>query len=255
MHSDFPASNIDSILGIAHVVGLFSSHNCFALVFFDLTNSMFTPFVDLADPAVRGFLHEPSQPNCGAIVLTHGAGANCQSKLLIEMSGAFAAVGFTVLRFDLPFRSERPTGPPRPGSAARDREGLRRAVALMRARQRCAVFLGGHSYGGRQSTILVSEDSQLIDGLFLLSYPLHPPRKPEQLRTSHFPKLNKPAFFVHGTRDPFGTISEMESALKLIPAAHVLFEVEGAGHDLLIKKTLGGLPARVVSEFQSFAKK
>jgi uncharacterized protein len=216
---------------------------------------MSTPFVDLADPPVRGFMHVPTQPSRGAIVLTHGAGANCRSKLLIEMSDALAAAGLTVLRFDLPFRSERPTGPPRPGSAARDREGLRRAVALMKERARGPIFLGGHSYGGRQSTILVSEDSQLVDGLLLLSYPLHPPRKPQQLRTSHFPKLKTPSFFVHGTRDPFATIAEMESALKLIPASHALVEVEGAGHDLLVKKNLGELPARVEREFQSFVKK
>ena len=217
---------------------------------------MFEPFVDVAaDPPVRGFLHAPSQSNGSAIVLTHGAGANCQSKLLIEMSNAFAASGFVVLRFDLPFRLQRPHGPPSPGSAARDRDGLRRAVAFMKQRERGPVFLGGHSYGGRQATILVSEDSQFVDGLVLLSYPLHPPQKPDQLRTSHFPKLNKPAFFVHGTRDPFGTIQEMNSALKLIPAPHVLFEVDGAGHDLLIKKTPGELPARVVSEFQAFVKK
>jgi predicted alpha/beta-hydrolase family hydrolase len=225
-----------------------------ALVFFfDLTNSMFTPFVDLADPPVRGFLHEPSPPNCGVIVLTHGAGANCQSKLLIEMSGAFAAAGFSVMRFDLPFRSERPTGPPRPGSAARDRSGLRRAVALMKERTRGPIFMGGHSYGGRQASILVSEELGLVDGLLLLSYPLHPPRKPAQLRTAHFPKLKTLAFFVHGTRDPFATIAEMESALKLIPAAHALFKVEGAGHDLATKKTFGDLPSRVASEFQAFA--
>jgi len=224
-------------------------------VFSILQTPMFTPLVDLADPPVRGFLHAPSQPSHGAIVLTHGAGANCQSKLLIEMSDAFAAAGFAVLRFDLPFRSERPTGPPRPGGAARDREGLRRAVGLMKERARGPMFLGGHSYGGRQSTILISEDSQLVGGLLLLSYPLHPPRKPAQLRTSHFPKLRTPSFFVHGTRDPFGTIPEMKSALEMIPAAHVLFEVEEASHDLLTKKTLGELPARVVSEFQTFVKK
>jgi uncharacterized protein len=217
---------------------------------------MTTTFIDLAsDPPVRGFLHEPSQPTGGTIVLTHGAGADCQSKLLVQMSNAFAASGFAVLRLDLPFRSERPHGPPSPGSAARDRDGLRQAVAFMKERESGPLFLGGHSYGGRQSTILVSEDSQLVDGLLLLSYPLHPPRKPDQLRTSHFPKLNKPAFFVHGTRDPFGTISEMKSALKLMPAWHALFEVDGAGHDLLIKKTIGELPVRVVSEFQTFVKK
>jgi predicted alpha/beta-hydrolase family hydrolase len=189
------------------------------------------------------------------MVLTHGAGANCQSKLLVEMSEAFAASGFSVLRFDLPFRSERPHGPPSAGSAARDREGLRRAVALMKEKQHDSVFLGGHSYGGRQSSILVSEDPGLVDGLLLLSYPLHPPRNPAQLRTAHLPKLSKPAFFVHGTRDPFGTIPEMKSALKLIPAPHALLEVDGAGHDLLVRKALGELPARVVREFCSFVGK
>ena len=217
---------------------------------------MFTPFVDLAsDPPVRGFLHEPSQPTGSTIVLTHGAGANCQSKLLVEMSDAFAASGFAVMRFDLPFRSKRPHGPPSPGSAPRDRDGLRRAVALMKERERGPIFLGGHSYGARQATILVSEETQLVDGLLLLSYPLHPPQKPDQLRTSHFPKLNKPAFFVHGTRDPFGTIPEMKSALEMISASHLLLEVAGAGHDLLVKKTLGDLPVRIVSEFRTFVKK
>lgn len=214
---------------------------------------MFTTFVDLAgDSPVRGFLHAPSQPNGKAIVLTHGAGANCESKLLIEMSEALAASGFSVLRFDLPFRVERPHGPPSPGSAARDREGLRRAVELMKVKHGGPIFLGGHSYGGRQSSMLVSEDPGLADGLLLLSYPLHPPQKPSQLRTAHLPKLRTPAFFVHGTRDPFGTIEEMKAALQLIPAAHALLEVDGAGHDLLAKKIPGELPARFATEFCSF---
>ena len=214
---------------------------------------MFTPFHDRAgDPPIRGFLHLPSQPNGKTIVLTHGAGANCESKLLIEMSEVLAASGFSVLRFDLPFRLERPHGPPSPGSAARDRAGLRRAVELMKMKQGGAVFLGGHSYGGRQSSMLVSENPGLADGLLLLSYPLHPPQKPLQLRTAHLPKLRTPAFFVHGTRDPFGTIPEMKSALQLSPARHALLEVDGAGHDLLAKKIPGELPSRVAGEFCSF---
>jgi uncharacterized protein len=205
-----------------------------------------------AEPAVRGFLHEPAGPNGSVLVLTHGAGGNCQSKLLTSMAETFAAAGFTVLRFDLPFRMERRFGPPSPGSAARDRDGLRRAVGLMKEKARGPVFLGGHSYGGRQATILLSEEPQLVDALLLLSYPLHPPGKPTQLRTSHFPKLRTPAVFVHGTSDPFGTIEEMRVALKLIPARHALFQVYGAAHDLLVKKAPGDLPSRVLSEFQGF---
>jgi predicted alpha/beta-hydrolase family hydrolase len=216
---------------------------------------MFTPFADLkSEPAIRGFLHVPSQPTGNVIVLTHGAGSDCQSKLLVEMSDALAASGFTVLRCDLPFRVARPYGPPSPGTAIRDRDGLRRAVEVMKDKTSARLFMGGHSYGGRQASILASEEPQLVDGLLLLSYPLHPPRKPQELRTGHFPKLATPAFFVHGTRDPFATTAEMNSALALIPASHALFEVQGAGHEILSKKSASEFPAQIVDNFKVFLK-
>src|SRR5207302_3762368 len=123
-------------------------------------------FSDLsAEPAVRGFLHEPAQPNGNALLLTHGAGANCQSKLLTALGTVFAEAGFLVLRCDLPFRQSRPHGPPFPAMAARDREGLRRAVEILRQRAARRVFLGGHSYGGRQATMLAAEQPGLAAGL------------------------------------------------------------------------------------------
>lgn len=100
--------------------------------------------------------------------------------------------------------------------------------------------------------MLVAEDPRVADGLLLLSYPLHPPKKPTELRTKHFPDLAKPAFFAHGTRDPFGSIAEMQAALQLIPAAHSLLEVEGAGHELLPKRPGSELPMRVAQAFQRF---
>ncbi len=210
-------------------------------------------FVDVAaEPAVRGFLHEPTHPNGDALVLTHGAGANCQSKLLTSLAVAFADAGFLILRCDLPFRQSRPNGPPFPAMAARDREGLYRAVSLMRQRSSGRIFLGGHSYGGRQSTMLASEQPGLVSGLLLLSYPLHPPRKPAELRTGHFPQLKTPGLFVHGSRDPFGSHAEMKLALDLIPAEKQLLEIEGAGHELLGRKQDNGLPARIVTAFQQF---
>jgi len=210
-------------------------------------------FTDLsAEPAVRGFLHEPEHPNGDALVLTHGAGANCQSKLLIALANAFSNAGYLVLRCDLPFRQSRPSGPPFPAMAARDREGLRRAVDVLRPQTSGRIFLGGHSYGGRQGSMLAAEQSQLVAGLLLLSYPLHPPRKPAELRTAHFPQLKTPALFVHGGRDPFGSHEEMKAALPLIPARTVLLEIEGAGHELLGKKAQEGLPAQIVEAFQNF---
>jgi hypothetical protein len=87
-----------------------------------------------------------------------------------------------------------------------------------------------------------------------MSYPLHPPRKPAQLRTQHFFNLRTPALFVQGTRDPFGSIEEIEQALKLIPAKTKLLTVEGAGHDLGFKGKAKreGLPGEILAEFQGF---
>ena len=197
--------------------------------------SAITFFDDSLNPAVRGFLHSPANPNGDALILTHGAGSNCTAPLLVAISETFAGHGYVVLRCDLPFRQERRTGPPFPGNAERDRAGLRNAVAAMRKNVTGGIFLGGHSYGGRQATMLCAAEPQLVSGLLLLSYPLHPPRKPEQLRVQHLPNLRTPSLFVHGTRDPFGSVEEMTKALQLIPAKTELMRVEGAGHDLGFK--------------------
>lgn len=184
-------------------------------------------------------------------MLTHGAGANCRSNLLTALAEAFATGGFTVLRFDLPFRQSRPYGPPF-GSAQRDQDGIRRAVEVLKARISGRIFLGGHSYGGRQSSMLLAEHPDLADGILLLSYPLHPPKKPAELRTAHFPKLKQPALFVHGSRDPFGSLEEMRAALQLISGRNLLMEIEGAGHELVTKKSLGTLPGEIVERFREF---
>jgi predicted alpha/beta-hydrolase family hydrolase len=213
--------------------------------------STYHQFFDIsAEPAVRGFLHEPSHSNGDGLVLTHGAGANCQSKLLVALADAFTTAGYLVLRCDLPFRQSRPHGPPFPAMAARDREGLRRAVEVLRSQSAGRTFLGGHSYGGRQGSMLAAEQPQLVAGLLLLSYPLHPPRKPLELRTGHFSQLNTPSLFVHGGRDPFGSHDEMKTALALIPAQKMLLEIEGAGHELLGKKANEDLPVKIVQAFQ-----
>lgn len=181
---------------------------------------------------VRGFLHAPADSRGPGLVLTHGAGGDCDAPLLRAAAQAFSAAGVAVLRCDLPFRRCRPKGPPSPSGAAEDREGLRRAVAVLRKIAAGPIALGGHSYGGRQASLLAAEEPALAAALLLLSYPLHPPKKPAQLRTGHLPRLRTRCVFVHGTRDAFGTIAEMEAALALIPAETRLVRIEGAGHDL-----------------------
>lgn len=210
-------------------------------------------FADIStEPPVRGFLHTPAQSNGDGLLLTHGAGANCQSNLLVTVSTAFAEAGFTVLRFDLPFRQVRRFGPPSPATAERDRQGILHAIKALKQKTPGRIFAGGHSYGGRQASMLMAEQPNLVAGLLLLAYPLHPPRKPEQLRTAHFPKLRCPALFFSGTRDPFGSSEEFNAALELVPGRHLLCEIEGAGHELLSKKGTNDLPARIVAGFQEF---
>ncbi len=205
------------------------------------------------DPAVRGWLHTPPVPNGDALILTHGAGSDCTAPLLVALSETFAGHGYVVLRCDLPFRQERRTGPPFPGNAERDRAGLRNAIAVLCKSVAGRIFLGGHSYGGRQATMLCAAEPGLVSGLLLLSYPLHPPRKPEQLRVQHLPNLRTPSLLVHGTRDPFGSIEEMKKAIDLIPAKNELLEVEGAGHDLGFKgkSQVQELRARILAAFEN----
>jgi hypothetical protein len=183
-------------------------------------------------PGIRGVLHSPDAGNGQALLLTHGAGSNCEAPLLVRLSRVFVEAGYLVLRYDLPFRQQRPKGPPFPAGAARDREGIAHAVERIRRMVAGRVFLGGHSYGGRQSAMLAASTPQLANALLLLSYPLHPPKQPENKRTSFFPELRIPALFVHGTQDPFASMEELRHAMSLIPARTDLLPVEGAGHDL-----------------------
>ena len=216
-------------------------------------------FTDVTvDPFVRGLLHHPAKPNGQGFVLTHGAGSNCQAPLLIALAEAFAGAGFLVLRCDLPFRQDRPYGPPSPYDGKRDRTGLKNAIIVLKNLTSGPIFLGGHSYGGRQASMLCAEETEaepaLAPGLLLLSYPLHPPRKSTQLRTQHFSNLRTPALFVSGTRDPFGSVEEIGQALKQIPAKTKFITVEGVGHDLGFKGKAKReeLPERILVEFKSF---
>ncbi|MBA3913343.1 MAG: alpha/beta fold hydrolase [Acidobacteriales bacterium] len=209
------------------------------------------------DVPVRGYLHVSEVASGDGLVFAHGAGGNSAGAMLVAVAEAFAAAGTTVLRCDLPFRQSRATGPPRPAEAKRDREGLKCAVAALRKLGSDRVFLGGQSYGGRQATMLVSEEAELVDGMLLTSYPLHPPGKPHQLRSEHFSTIQVPALFVEGTRDPFGSVEEISAAVKLIPSRTAIMIVEGAGHDLGFSrgKAKRDFGAEVVAGFQRLMQK
>ena len=188
--------------------------------------------------------------------MTHGAGSNANAPWLVALANAFAEQGIAVLRCDLPFRQLRSFGPPRPGDAARDRGGLVNAVEAMNKKFSGDVYLGGHSYGGRQGSMVAAENPELVSGLLLSSYPLHPPSNPARMRTEHLPDIKVPTLFVQGTRDPFGSIEQIEAARRLIPAKTHVFIVEGVGHDLGFTKKVSPaarkLPTDVAEQFQKF---
>ena len=197
--------------------------------------------------AIAGVAHPPANTPVGVVVLTHGAGGSRESPLLIAICEQWAARGWLAVRYNLPYRRRRATGPPS-GSAAADQAGVVAAITLA-----CSiidatdsgrlVIAGGHSYGGRLTSMAVADGNVNVNvgvgvgvtTLTLFSYPLHPPGKPERLRTEHFAAITVPTVFTHGTADPFGAIPELRAAAGLITAPTEIVEITGARHDLASK--------------------
>ncbi|WP_333891843.1 alpha/beta family hydrolase [Mycolicibacterium gadium] len=182
---------------------------------------------------IAGIAHEPSGQGVpvGTVMLTHGAGGSRDSPLLQKICDEWAARGWLAVRFNLPYRRRRPKGPPS-NSAATDQAGIVEAVELARTLTKGPVVAGGHSYGGRMTSMVVADDAAKVDALTLFSYPLHPPGKPERARTEHLPRISVPTVFTHGTADPFGSIDELRTAAALISGSTEVVEINGARHDL-----------------------
>jgi uncharacterized protein len=184
---------------------------------------------------IAGVAHQPDGTPSGVVVLTHGAGGSRESTLLQRLCDEWARRGWLAVRYNLPYRQRRPQGPPS-GSAATDRAGIVEAIAVCRDLAAGPLIAGGHSYGGRQTSMMVAEGTGAtgvpVDMLTLFSYPVHPPGKPERARTEHLPSIAVPTVFTHGTSDPFGALDEVRAAASLIPAPTRVVEVTGARHDL-----------------------
>ncbi|WP_422742491.1 alpha/beta family hydrolase [Mycobacterium sp. WMMD1722] len=182
-------------------------------------------------PEIAGVAHHPDGVPTGTVALTHGAGGSREAPLLERLCDEWARRGWLAVRYNLPYRRRRPKGPPS-GSAVADRAGVAEAVAVARALTGGPVIAGGHSYGGRMTSMAVAEDAVGVDVLTLFSYPLHPPGKPDRLRTEHLPRIAVPTVFTHGSSDPFGGIDEISAAAALIAAPTTVVDVPGARHDL-----------------------
>jgi uncharacterized protein len=187
---------------------------------------------------IAGVAHQPAgDPNGrpkGIVVLTHGAGGDRESPLLQHVCDEWARRGWLAVRYNLPYRRRRPKGPPS-GSAAGDRAGIVEAITLCRGLSDGPLIAGGHSYGGRQTSMVVASREAPVDVLTLFSYPVHPPGKPDRPRTEHLPSITVPTVFTHGTSDPFGTPGEVRDAAGMIAAPTEVVEITGARHDLRSK--------------------
>ncbi|MGF0115476.1 alpha/beta family hydrolase [Promicromonospora sp. Marseille-Q5078] len=166
------------------------------------------------------------------LLLTPGAGASRDHHTLVAVEHRLAALDppLPVERVDFPYRLAGKRMPDRPPVAVahlRD-EAARFAAGLGVGTER--LLLGGRSYGGRMCSMAVAEGLPAA-GLVLLSYPLHPPGKPERLRVEHLPQVTVPVLFVSGDRDPFGTPDELAEHAAAIPGPVTLVTLPGA-HDV-----------------------
>jgi predicted alpha/beta-hydrolase family hydrolase len=186
------------------------------------------------DDGYRG----PTRGADRAVLLAHGAGADMHAKALTVVADALAAAAIPSLRFDFPYRRAGRRAPDRPpvlGAAVRDAAAeLARRANVPPER----LVLGGRSMGGRIASIVVADGNPAL-GLALLGYPLHPPGKPDQLRVEHFERLGVPVLFVSGTRDAFGTPTELQRHAKKVKGPVTWSWVDTGDHSFKPLKASG----------------
>jgi uncharacterized protein len=163
------------------------------------------------------------------MLLTPGAGSSKDHASLVALEEAVAPL--PVSRIDFPYRREGRKAPDRAPKLIACVVEEAAALAERAGVDPASLVLGGRSMGGRMCSMAVAEGLAAA-GLVLISYPLHPPGKPDKLRVEHFPQLDVPCLFVSGTRDPFGTPDEFDEHLAAIPGPVTIERIEGKGHGL-----------------------
>lgn len=165
------------------------------------------------------------------MVLAPGASANRDQPALVAIDQAASAAGFTVRRIDFPYRLAGRRAPDRPAvlvsTVVTEAGSFAAEAPLLPSR----VFVGGRSMGGRICSMAVAGGLPAA-GLVLVSYPLHPPGRPDRRRTEHFGSLEVPCLFVSGTADAFAAPAELEAELAAIPGPVTVRWLDGGDHGL-----------------------
>jgi uncharacterized protein len=171
------------------------------------------------------------RPKVAGLVLTPGASAGRDQTALVAIDDRLGEAGLQVLRIDFPYRSVGRRAPDRPPVLIATVVDAAAALATDLGVQLGRVALGGRSMGGRMCSMAVAQGLDAA-ALVLISYPLHPPGRPEQLRDQHFPSIVVPCLFVSGTRDAFASPEELEAATASIQGPVTHFWIEGGDHGL-----------------------
>lgn len=163
-----------------------------------------------------------------ALLLTPGAGAGRDQPALVAIEDA---LDIPVERMDFPYRKAGRRAPDRPPVLL---DAVRQGAAELAQRTGLApdrILLGGRSMGGRICSMAVADGLPAL-GLVLVSYPLHPPGKPDRLRVEHFGAIEVPCLFVSGTRDAFGTPDELVHHAQAVAGPVTFAWIEGGDHGL-----------------------
>lgn len=170
------------------------------------------------------------RPGLG-LLLTPGAGADRNQTALVAVDQAVSALGVAVERMDFPYRVAGRKAPDRPPVLLAAVEQGAAALASRHGLAPERIVLGGRSMGGRVCSMAVAGGLPAA-GLVLVSYPLHPPGRPDKRRTEHLPDIHVPCLFVSGTKDAFGTKDELETASSTIPADVTHVWIDAGDHGL-----------------------
>lgn len=190
---------------------------------------------------------KPRPPALAGLLLTPGAGADRTQSALVAVDDAVSAGGLAVRRVDFPYRRAGRRAPDRAPVLVATVVEETQALASELAVATDHLAIGGRSMGGRMCSMAVAE-GLAVGALVLISYPLHPPGRPEKLRTDHLGALTVPCLFVSGTRDAFGTPTELDRATAAIPGPVTTVWIEGGDHGLRGKD---GAVAEAVAQWLS----
>ena len=190
------------------------------------------------------------KPDAPVFLFAHGAGGNLNDRGVVKSAQVLREHGLHTVRFNFVYREKKSSRPdPMPKLTAcfiAVAEKVRKELDPAR------LIIGGRSMGGRAGSMLAAEGFE-CDGLLLLAYPLHPPGRPQQLRSAHLPDIRVPVLCINGTRDEFCTPALMQEVLTTVRPTWQMHWIEGADHSFHVLKSSGRNDNDVMQEIGSVA--